>query len=358
MADVQTLAARVEEIHTRYRQNFAGQSRITRDLNLLHQLIASMEGIAQDGGTIDGAGDSLLPTVRERLDLYRKERDAIAAAQAGGPAEVLAHRISEWTWLNQQRYQRNFAGQDRRTRDLGMLQEMRDEQRRWRDRLARAGTDQATGWRSDLLNQLEQSGNLYGSEFDAIQQARSTVTNDRKVSLLASLANGQFALWREHFANKARLSRRAGLLRRMLAQLKIIQGDMQAVRDAGITTDVHQKNLATVTERIATWQRELTEIERAAGSAGPDQVAGNLAREANEQFAMYRENFAGRPYSEVDIETLHGICERLHEIARNMDTLDQTWGREGNSKNLNVVIENLKRYEREWSRIRDARKNT
>ena len=40
-----------------------------------------------------------------------------------------------------------------------------------------------------------------------------------------------------------------------------------------------------------------------------------------------------------------------------MDTLDRTWARPVNAKNLGVVIDNLKQYEREHTRIAQARQD-
>ena len=354
MADVRSLAQRAEEIHDRYRREFAGRSRITRSLTLLDQLIASMEGLLGEASAVEGAADSLVPTVRERLELYRTERAAIAEVQAGGPAEVTAHRVSEWSWLNSQRYRRCFAGQSRLTRDLGMLEEMRDEQRRWRDQLVQAGRGQAPGWRSELLAQLQRDHEMYAAEAEAIKTARASQSLDNRARTLATLANNQFTLWREHFAQQSRHTRRAALCRRMVGQLEAILADMKAVRDQGFRADFHMGNLSKVAERLDTWRSELRQIEQAAGQAGPASIASGLAEDANKQFQRYRDTFAGKSRADVDPAALDAICERLHEIARTMETLDQTWGLEVNRNNLNVVLENLKMYEREYARVREA----
>ena len=46
MSDLRTLADRVQTVHDRYRREFAGRSRISRDLDLLDQFIATLEGVA------------------------------------------------------------------------------------------------------------------------------------------------------------------------------------------------------------------------------------------------------------------------------------------------------------------------
>lgn len=354
MADVRTLAQRAEEIHNRYRREFAGRSRITRDLGLLDRLLASLEGILQEAEGAEGAAESLVPTVRERLTLYQTERAAIQAARDGGPAEVVAHRVSEWAWLNSQRYRRNFAGQSRLTRDLGQLEELRDETRRRRDQLVTASQGKARGWRTDLLDQLQRDLEMYTQEADAIRTARQSQSPDNRARSLASDANNQFTLWREHFAEQSRHTRRAGLCRRMIGRLEAILADMKAVRDQGFRADFHMENISKVASRLDSWRTELRQIEQAAGQAGPEKIAAGLAEDANKQFQRYRDSFAGKSRAQVDRGVLAAICERLHEIARTMEALDQTWSLEGNRSNLSVVLENLKMYEREHNQVQEA----
>lgn len=354
MADIRTLAQRVRDVHDRYQREFANRSRITRDLSRLDSMIATLEGVLLEATGEPEAQSSLLPTVRQRLDLYRAEREAISKAQSGGPAEVTAHRVSEWSWLNTQRYRRNFAGQNRLTRDLGMLREMRDEQRRWHTQLQQAAGNMPAGWRTELMDQLSKDADLYDRESQAIVQARASLADERKVSTYATVANGQFGLWREHFANRSRSGRRLPLLDRMIVQLKDTLAQMESLRGSGHGSTTNEDNIGKVRDRVETWTREQGLIERAIAQAGPEQVSSTLANDANDHFKMYRENFAGKSRATVDAELLGNICERLHEIARTMDTLDRTWALPRNAKNLEVVLENLKMYEREYSEVRSA----
>ena len=355
MSDLRTLADRVQSIHDRYRREFAGRSRISRDLELLDQLIASLEGAASEAGALADSGE-LLPLTTQRLSLYRTEREAIHKAQNGGPDEVLAHRLADWSWLNHRRYVRHFAGQSRPTRDLGLLMELVEEQRRYRDELARLMARQAPGWRGELLAQIETNLEMYTKEIDAIPKARGELGAHRRVGVLATAANTQFGLWRSHFAEKSRRTRRAALLRRMITQLESIHTEMGIARDQGIKTPTHLGNLDKVKSRLDLYRREQGLIEQASSSAGPDEVARGLGSEANDQFTAYRAGFAGKSRTTVDADTLNGICDALQEIARNMDTLDRTWARPVNAKNLGVVVENLKQYEREHHLIVQARK--
>lgn len=355
MSDLRTLADRVESVHKDYRNNFAGRSRISRDLSLLDRLIASLEGAQSDARSLSDSGE-LLPLIGERLTLYRTEREAIDKAQSGGPDEVMAHRIADWSWLNHRRYVRHFAGQSRPTRDLGLLKEIVSEQRRYRDDLAKLIARQAPGWRSELLGQIENNLSMYTKELDEVPGARNAMGAHRRVAVLATAANTQFGHWRTHFAEKSRRTRRAALLRRMLSELEDIHSEMIRARDQGIKTDTHLGNIDKVSSRLTLYRRELGLIEQAAAQAGPDEVARGLGSEANDQFAAYRAGFAGKSRTQVDQDALGIICDRLQEIARNMDTLDRTWARPVNAKNLGIVVENLKSYEREHHLITQAKK--
>ncbi len=352
MSDLRTLADQSQAIHDRYRRDFAGKSRITRDVAVLDGLISELEVIHGQADGLDGAKESLMPTVAGWLTLYRTERESIAKAQEGGESEVVAHRISDWDWLNYRRYARHFAGQARPTRDLGLLTEMMVEQRRIRDELARVAAKQAPDWRSTLRAQVERNLELYTSESDTIAAARRELPPERRAQVLATAANAQFSLWRDNFASRARRTRRLALLQRMIGQLEQILGDMVEVRDAGIRTEAHLGNIDKVADRLALYRKELGLIEQAIGAAGGDTIAAALGTEANEQFSAYRSAFAGKSRRDVSLSALGGICDRLQEVTRNMDTLDRTWGHSLNAKNLQVVLENLKRYEREWIEIK------
>lgn len=345
------LAERAERIHAEYRQHFAGKSRFTRDLSRLDRLISDLSAVRAEAEAA-GDRDSLLPVVRERESLYRAERERIAKVQAGGPDEGLASRIDNWARLARRRYIRNFAGQPRLSRDLGLLKEMLADMHHRRTRFVDVASRHDEAWHTGVREALDRNISLFESELAAITSARAAVAADRLAPLLATLANGQFAVWRRHFANRPRSFRRPPLLRRIIEQLEEIHAAMEKLRDDGVKTAQHLGNIRIVTERLATWRRELSLIESARGRAGPDGIATGLAEEANGWFQRYRDGFAGRDRASVDLAALSDICEGLHEVAHAMDELDRVWGRPRNAGNLEVVLENLKSYEREWELVK------
>ena len=60
----------------------------------------------------------------------------------------------------------------------------------------------------------------------------------------------------------------------------------------------------------------------------------------------------------LDLRLEHDFADaaRTQEIAKTMDELDRTWAEPTNRKNLEIVLGNLKRYEREYNQIREINK--
>lgn len=356
-ADLRTLAEQAEATHGQYRLHFSGRSRVTRDLDLLDRLIAELTGLETAAAELPDAADTLVPTLGSRLELYRKERNAIQAAKDGGPDEILASRAAQWTWLIHRRYIRNFAGQSRATRDRALLAELAAEQKRLRDELAVVARRHSAGWKGDLLASMQRNLELYTKELGEVKTAQDSVSGERRGSMLAAHANNQFALWRKHFQKKARHTRRVRLLKRMIAGLDETRTQMEAARDGGLRTSSHIDNLGIVSRRLGDWRSELSKIEGAVGHQGPDRIGPALGEEANLLFRQYRTEFAGKSRAQVDLDLLGDICEQLQELTRTMDDLDRTWARPQNAKNRDITLDNLKQYEREWEAIKAAKVN-
>ncbi|MCB9780094.1 MAG: hypothetical protein H6742_16125 [Alphaproteobacteria bacterium] len=354
MSDLRTLAAEAERIHTEYRRHFAGRSRYTRELGKLDELIAATDKAIAGAGGVSGADTELLPTLQQRAEMYRGERKAIAQLQSGGPDEALAHRTGAWSRLSRQRYMRNFAGQRRSTRDIGLLQALADDQAFWRDELQTAARRHDGDWHADDLAMMRHNADLYLGEVDQIHQARTELADNLRAQALATEANHQFRSWRLHFQDKPRRTRRAALLKRMVGSLERIHGDMLALRDKGFSESFHTGNIDNVARRIPLWKEELQRINEARAILTPDQLAGGLGEEANGWFTRYRDELAGKNRRTVSLEALAEICEGLFEVARAMEDQHRTWQSELNEKNLLVTLDNLKTYEREFELVRET----
>jgi len=248
---------------------------------------------------------------------------------------------ARWARILSGRYHRHFGGRDRATRDLLQLDEIIAALEPVALRLKGSERDAA-------LRQLE----TLRAERPKIVDAQSRGSNEERVSRLATRANDQFALYRQVFAGQERASREPQLLRRMVAALRRISGEMEGLRSAGVKSEQNDKNIAIVSERVASWTSEIDAIESAQAELG-DKLPSYLARAANAVFQAYRDEFQGKSRAASDPDRLHVLCELLHPIARRMARVegeDPT-----NAQNLVHVVDHLDLYEKEVALIVQAR---
>lgn len=343
-----TLNETATALHDRYRRQFAGKSRATRDLGALDSIIADtralLPALAQSL--------SLRTEVEERLATYEREREAIARIQAGGEDARVAWRHAEWSDLAIQRYRREFGGQNRLTRDQWLLEELAAEEGRRVKAVTPLAKKLGDATLDGRLDIMRKNAVLFTEEAAKIAQARKDIRPADRISTLATLANRQFALYRHHFEGKARASRRAGLLERIIKALTAIHAEMEAARAAGITLPQHVENIGKVAARIQHHRDELAKVKDAQVNTPTAQLVGQLGDDANQWIARYRDEFAGKPRQGRDLGALADICDGMHEVARAMGEVG--FADDINEKNLGIVLEHLKVAEREFGAIRDA----
>lgn len=346
---IDALQTEVDSIHTRYRRGFVGRTRATRDLSLLDQIITDLRNVVDR----TPASSDLRQTATENLKLYESEHALIREIQAGGPTVLAGWRLAEWSELDYYRYGRLFAGQNRTTRDGWLLAEMAEEQKGWLDGIAGiASRDARLG---EQRKQMESNLDLYRREVQEINAARAGLRAPDHARVLATLANREFALYRNNFSGKARASRRPGLLRRMISALEGVLAGMEAVRSLGVNSQQHSENIGKVRAQLDLYRTELPLIETERGRAG-GALVGMLGDDANQVFNAYRQGFADKSRKTVNADLLSDLCEQLHEIARSMNDLEQSRPDETNRKNLGIVLDSLKRYEREHQEVVKAQK--
>jgi hypothetical protein len=248
---------------------------------------------------------------------------------------------ARWARILSGRYHRHFGGRDRATRDLLLLDEIVAALEPVAGRLK--GNDRETA-----LRQLE----TLRAERPKIVDAQSRGSNEERVSRLATRANDQFVIYRQVFAGQERASREPQLLRRMVAALTRVSGEMQGLKNAGVKSEQNDKNIGIVAARIDDWVKEIEVIESTQAELG-DKLPSYLARAANTVFQSYRDEFQGKSRAASDPDRLHVLAELLHPIARRMARVegeDPT-----NAQNLVHVVDHLDLYEREVALIVQAR---
>lgn len=356
----ENLGKELEELDRQYAEAFAGQSRLTRDLALLDRMIDRGTSILQRIDQIPAAAQGpefvrLRNVAAQALDLYSKERTAIVRAQEVGPQFEAFSMEATSANLVFSRYTRHFAGKDRSTRDLGLLGELVDElkqiDKRMGQLLEETPSSEFDRDRKVVRDHLAQ----YQSEIDLIDKAQKSGDAAQRASVLATLANSQFALYQAHFAGEPRVSRRPALLMRIVSSLKKIHETMVQCRDGGLELDFNTKNISIVEDRLKIYETELAEVRKVRQATSMTDIMAELGSAANKLFDDYRRHFAEKPRTQVDLELLGNICDKLAEIRRQMSEMARAEENEMNSRNLEVVTDQLVMFEGEYEAVVSAR---
>lgn len=350
-----------QDISAVYEREFAGQPRQTRDVDQLDSLLGQLRGllarVRQAETTFQGKPLARLRSdALEALSMYESERTAISEARSLGPH--YAEFMLLGTTANQvfARYGRHFAGHARATRDLGLLDEMVADLRAIKQRMREVMKKKdvaAFGRDAELVDQQLE---MYVREREAIVAAQRQGTPDQRASLFASLANSQFDLYRIHFAGRSRLTRRPALLQRIVERLRQTHTAMGELQNEGLSSDQNARNKQIVAQNLDTYEAEVGEIKKARQGASMRDMMNALGAAANELFAQYGENFAGRARSEVDLTLLSSICDLLGEVSRQMADFHRVQKDDNNTKNLDIVNTQLTAYEREYALVFEAQR--
>ncbi|MCB9545843.1 MAG: hypothetical protein H6706_08260 [Myxococcales bacterium] len=351
--DLESLRKRADALHRRYLAHYAGQPRISRDPKALQLMVREADELTGALRRLPAAQQMQLARVlRENRDLYAQEVKAIQQAQAGGDEALYAHHLANQAAVTSGRYRRSFAGHNRATRDVGLLTEMIGDL----ERLAPLMEEQLTRIDSSELKQAltaaRENLGLYQAELAEIRTAQTTGEPDQRGDILASVANSQFGLYRDHFAGRSRLSRRPGLLVRMIENLEATLAAMRGI--TGIETN--DRNAEIVAGRLQAWNDELAQIRAAKAGTQLAELVSALGEAANGIFEEYRAGFAGQDRKTRDLDLLNRLVEGLIDIARQMEDIDRVRDDATNRSNLGIVLDHIRLYDREFELIREAQK--
>jgi hypothetical protein len=358
---VESLGKELEELDREYQEHFAGKSRLTRDVAQLDRIIERNTSILKRIDQIPAPAQGpdlvrLREAAAQSLGLYTQERQAIVRAQEVGPQFEAFSQEATSANLVFARYGRHFAGKNRATRDLALLGELVDElkqiDKRMTGLLEETPAADFTRDREIVRTNLAR----YQQEIELIDQAQKSGEPEQRASILATLANSQFAIYTIHFAGEPRVSRRPGLLMRVISSLKKIHETMVAFRDGGLDLEFNTKNIRIVEERLKMYEKELAEIRKVRQATSMPDIMGELGAAANKLFDEYRSNFGGKSRMEVDVDRLGHICDKLAEIRRQMHEMSWAEENEMNEKNLDIVTEQLVMFEGEYETISAMRR--
>ncbi|TNE88482.1 MAG: hypothetical protein EP330_14005 [Deltaproteobacteria bacterium] len=341
--NAEELDRRFTAIRERYRTNFTGHPRATRDLALLDALIEEnrtlvAEAFADVGGQL-----------QQNLDFMLGERQAIASAKEQGQT---IPRVTAWHDLLQAHYRHRFAGRSRATRDLGLLREMVEHYGQLIAEVEAAGTDES------VLKSLTAAKAMYEREIKEIDWARKSGSESDRVQRYARLANEQLALYRRHFAGNPRVSRSVPLLRRVVQSITEIRGLMLQLPVSGPNAGPNAGNIKLLGDKLKTFKKEIELVEQAKRDQGLPAVADSIGGAANKLFQEYRNDFAGQSRQTRSLEQLFHIIDGLVHLARELEAaVEQPETTETHANNLRIIMDHIRIYTREVDQIVDAQRS-
>ena len=129
---------------------------------------------------------------------------------------------------------------------------------------------------------------------------------------------------------------------------------MIALRDGGLDIEFNAKNIAIVEDRLGVYETELAEVRKIRQATSMTDIMGELGGAANKLFDEYRTNFADKARTQADAKRLFAICDKLGEIRRQM--VEMSWAEDSdmNTKNLDIVTEQLVMFEAEFEAVMRA----
>ncbi len=252
------------------------------------------------------------------------------------------------------RYESDFAGQARATRDLSLMDELLARLRAVVAELEKLPESGGEG-RSKALTDARGRLAMYETERKAIVDAKAGGTDAVEFARLAAQANFVFARYQRHFAGQSRGTRDLGLLKEMVEELRTLRQRMSVILSIKPNTS-YQADADLVTRVIDQYQDELTQIERAQGEGSPEERASRLADLANAQFAIYDRHFVEKARITRRPALLQRVVENLRRIRSSMRELRLSGTAvENNRNNIGIVEQALRHNESELAEIRKAR---
>ncbi len=355
MASLEQLRQRLQDNDNGYGSRFAGQSRASRDLDALDDLIATAQQVAAQADGAAGTPELRAETVQEahrQLELYRSERTLIVQAKQGGQPLLESLMLGARANVVFHRYARHFAGQGRSSRDGSLLGDMIAELERLQS--AMRELQRRTPQLAEVKQDLEVvAGRItqFTDERKEIAKAQTDGTLEEQASALAGMANTLFSQYRAVFGNQPRVTRRPELLVRLLEALGHVRERMRALQAQGLRQQHNDQNVGIVEERLASWHSELTAIRAERQKASLASLVSDLGTAANAEIEAYGQHFAGQSRQTRDLGRLRDIIDRLDDIERQMTRLDEVQASTDNAGNLKVVRDTLVLYANEFDAI-------
>jgi hypothetical protein len=369
---INSIKEQVEKLQIQYQTLFGGQPRISRDASILDvwigQLNQHQKELQATEEDVDNLKPDLIKLILDRKELYQSEATEIRKLQKLSPIAIASYVFGEWLDLSFQRYQRNFAGKSRSTRDLNLLSELSAELRILSFELQELLKQKANPAKQDLENfqkRIEDHLKMYDNERKEILKAQKADGDiNQQAGILANLANQCFAAYRTHFQGKPRTSRRLTTLERICTQLSKVKQEMKAIPFSKLTEDmrgVHLNNQKIVESNLEGYEAEKPMVENAQNALNLEGWVSHLATAADQTFKSYQTQFAGKSRSACNPDVLSDICDELFDILTQLKPLLAVVNQDTPpevaltlKQTIRVSMDQLRLFHREWEEVTKA----
>lgn len=265
------LAQWLRDNFQRYRRNFAGQPRHTRDLAMLAEIIEQVElRVGQIDTLLLRYADESLARSRDQavtnLNTYRTELANIREARASLDPGERASLLAELANVQFQRYRDQFAGKSRISRHRRLLDHIVAALDEIYEQMivVRDGSSVGTNHERNI-EIVAKNLTSYKAEVDNLRIARGRATRSDRVRGLAVAANEVFDAYRAEFTGKPRASRdpdHVSALWEQLWPVALEMSDLAADDNAAPVAG----NLQKVRDTLRLYELEWERIREAKGS--------------------------------------------------------------------------------------------
>ncbi len=261
-----TLASSANFVFARYRRHFAGQSRATRDLGLIDEMVDELESIEAGMSDVVKRSKSKsdlgrdLDLVRRTLETYRAERKQIEGARKQGTPEERASLLAQLANDQFRIYQTRFAGKSRSTRRPALLLRVVEQLEKIGDMMRKLKTDGLVTESNDgNIAIVEKQIETYQKELEEVRTARKGVAFGDLLGMLGGAANDVFDTFRSEFAGKDRKTRDIERLSAMCDELGDVRRQMLDVGRAEQSAS-NDANVDIVTTQLSNFEQEYEQI--------------------------------------------------------------------------------------------------
>ncbi len=262
------LGTRANALFGYYARHFAGQSRLSRDVGLLDDVIDALREIKESlHGLLTGSGAEIaerhLRTIEGNIEHYVSERDAILKVREDASPQELT---SAWAALANSQfeaYRVHFAGRARVSRRPALIERLVGNLKFAKSSMSsliKAGHEVEINTKN--RQRVRDRIASYGREAEAIRKAREEASVYDLIDSLGQEANLVMSDYGNEFAGKNRATRDASKMSALLDRLVEVERQMWALGRV-YENETNERNTGIVHDTLVVYRAEWQAIREA-----------------------------------------------------------------------------------------------